>query len=568
MRRNCLVLLALLLSFGLLSAVSPYNAVGDTLTVIQSPILNVPAIQIPGETMQITCIAPSTTTGWTASLIHRAKTIPMNVLSAQYVTSPDRWLISVLIPQVQVFELYDLRVTASGGIADTSENAVQVLPTRKTNYYFVHVTDLHMPTRIFYPDAGYDTDSTAVDDFRAVVDDINIIRPEFVLITGDVVNEGELENFNSMFVYGWAQRVMAELEVPFFLTGGNHDLGGWNSTPPPSGSARRSWWRYFGWPWLNNTAANPQLYTQDYGFTYGDLRYIGLEGYINYDNWRSNIYGGQSFIYSQIAWLNTELAQYPDKTKVLFYHYDFNDQIDLNALGVDMALWGHIHSNSGSTTTFPYSLGTRSTCNGNRAYRVIEVQGTQLIPRTTIYAGSSGNNLKIQYSPSNIAQADSVMATVTNTQSISFANAVVKFNMPAGNATYSVTGGVLEQVDRSGPYNVCYVRVDLTASSVKYVSIKVSGVSADDPLSPAQPELLNIYPNPFGSRVTIVPRGSEPVRVSIYNLRGEELSSFMATDEMVWDGKDRSGRSCPKGIYFLKAVSGGKSSGYKLLKSD
>jgi hypothetical protein len=62
----------------------------------------------------------------------------------------------------------------------------------------------------------------------------------------DVINEGELEGFAGMYSFGWAQRAIAELEVPVYITAGNHDIGGWTNTPPPAGSARRNWWRYFG----------------------------------------------------------------------------------------------------------------------------------------------------------------------------------------------------------------------------------------------------------------------------------------------------------------------------------
>jgi len=38
-----------------------------------------------------------------------------------------------------------------------------------------------------------------------------------------------------------------------------------------------------------------------------------------------------------------------------------------------MALWGHIHSNSGDINTHPYNLATAAVCDGKRAYRIIKV---------------------------------------------------------------------------------------------------------------------------------------------------------------------------------------------------
>lgn len=551
------------LSIAALPALSPYNAPGDILTVIQRPLLNIPAIHIPGETLSITCLAPPSTTGWQAQLIHQGKTVNLPLLSSQYLASPARWELQCSIPQVPVFELYDLRVSASGGILDTTSNAVQLLPTRKTSYYFVHITDLHLPTQIYYPDAGFDSDSTSVNDFRAVLQDINLINPEFVLLTGDLLNEGELEGFAGQYWYGWTQRLLEEFDVPCYVTAGNHDIGGWTDTPPSAGSSRRNWWSYFGWSWLDNPDSNWPLHTQDYDFTYGDLHFLGLESYDNYDNWRSNIYGGQSFIYDQFVWLNARLALQPDKTRVLFHHYDFSDQLNLSSLGVDLALWGHIHSNSGSLTTFPYNLATRSVCNGNRAYRVIRVNDTQVSPQATIYAGYSGTNLSVNYYPGNNAGADSIMAIVTNNQALGFENTRLKFRMPPGNYGYTVVNGVLEQVDRGAQENSCYVRVNLGANSVKYVSIAASATAVDDPLLPALPLISAVYPNPFGDELKIVVDAvSGNSRVQVFNLRGELLRVLTApsgTEPFVWDGRDGSGRLLPSGLYLLRATNGQRS---------
>ncbi|MDD2332749.1 MAG: metallophosphoesterase, partial [Candidatus Cloacimonetes bacterium] len=533
------------------------NLVGDTLTIIQHPILNIPEIVIPGELMTITCLAPESTTGWQATLKHGSKSISLPVLSSQYVLSPNRWLLSTQIPNVPVFELYNLEVTANGGIQDLTRNAVQVVPSRKSSYYFVHVTDTHMPGRTFYPDAGYQTDSTSVMDFRAVLEDINIIRPEFVLLTGDLINEGELEDFAGLNSYGWAQKVLSELEVPVYLTSGNHDIGGWDSTPAPQGSARRNWWRYFGWNWLDNPDYSWGNHHQDYSFTYGNTHYIGLESYDNYDSWRYMIYGAQSYTPNQLAWLSGQLNLFPGYRKVLFHHYDFSSQLNLNTLGIDMALWGHIHSNSGSISTYPYDLATRSTCDGNRAYRVIKVTETNLQPLTTIYAGSTGSTISQTFHPNNYGLVDSVRAVVYNGQNISFDNALVKFKMPGGNANYTVSNGSLEQVDRSGLYNICYVKINLPASSNLQVSIKANDTSTGDTdLVPPLEYKLVAFPNPFTSSVyfSLTGKGGPQPRIEIYNLKGQKLSSLeLSAKEISWTPQNLA-----SGIYFVKLLDGTK----------
>ncbi|HNT52127.1 MAG TPA: hypothetical protein PKH19_01900, partial [Candidatus Syntrophosphaera sp.] len=70
-----------------LAAQSPYNAPGDTLTVIMAPLPNIPAIHIPGETLIITCLAPPATANWQAQLKHGNKSVALDVTSSQYLSA-------------------------------------------------------------------------------------------------------------------------------------------------------------------------------------------------------------------------------------------------------------------------------------------------------------------------------------------------------------------------------------------------------------------------------------------------------------------------------------------------
>lgn len=534
--------------------------------------MNVPQIVVPGETLIITALAPENTTLWNAALLHGSKRVPLQVFAPLYDPTFGLWNLQAIMPSVPVYELYDLELTASGEIYDVTRNAVQVLPTRKESYYFVHITDLHLPNRLYYPNAGFDTDSTEVNDFRAVIEDINLIRPEFVLITGDLLNEGELEDLAGQYWYGWTQRLLELIEVPIYVVSGNHDIGGWNSTPGPQGSARRHWWRYFGWPWLNTTNSPINRYTQDYSFRYGDVHYIGLETYINYDNWRSWIYGNTSLIPSQWQWLNLELAATPT-TKALFYHYDFNEEFDLSSMGVSLAVWGHTHQNSGSIYTQPYNLSTRSVC-GNRAYRLIRVNGSAFSPQNTIYAGSSGTGIYHYFSPSNIGVADSVQCVIVNNQSQGFEHGLIKFMMPASQTGYNVVGGVLEQVDRTGEHNVCYVRVNMMANMTRTISISATGVDNDDPLTPPAGVDIRVYPNPFQAEAYIVLDlpGPKTLNLEVYNLRGQRVRGLSkglkgsGRHSLNWDGKDDSGRDVANGVYFLRAESGTDLVSMKIVK--
>jgi len=456
--------------------------IGDTLTVIQRPLLNVPAIVTAGDTMTIECEAGPGTSGWAAELQRDGVQVPMSLLSSAYDASTTWWNLQVLVPPVPVYELYHLAVTANGGIDDLTWNAVRVIPEFKDDYYFVHVTDPHLVTHLYYYENGADTDTSEIVDLREVINDINIINPEFVLITGDLVNEGELEEFLDKQYYTRSQALLTEFEVPVYLTSGNHDLGGWDDTPPPDGNARRNWWRFFGWKRCDNPPAGAPWYTQNYSFDYGPVHYIGLEAYINYDNWRYDIYGYESFTSGQMQWLEDDIAAHSaSAAHVLFYHCDFSDQINLRSLGADMALWGHIHRDD-DDFSHPYDIATDNTCDGDRAYRLVRVSNGSLQPSSTVSAGSDGGNLEVSFSPANDGTHYFVQADITNDLNERFEHGLIRFLMPNESGTLNISGGTLLQTDDSGPYKVCYVGVDIQQTSSHTVTAELDAADTEDPV--------------------------------------------------------------------------------------
>jgi hypothetical protein len=60
---------------------------------------------------------------------------------------------------------------------------------------------------------------------------------------------------------------------------------------------------------------------------------------------------------------------------------------------------------------------------------------------------------------------------------------------------------------------------------------------------------ISVYPNPFSDEIKI--NSTQPGMIRIYNLRGQVLREIYAPAEIIWDGKDKSGRRCPPGIYFI-----------------
>jgi hypothetical protein len=534
--------------------------VGDTLTVIQRPLLNIPAFVLPGSGFTISCEAPAGATGWTADLIRGVQQVTLTVTEAVYDPSTLWWRLTATAPTEVLSELYDLKVTAAGGISDVTKHAVKILPAYRTDYYFVHITDTHLPTPLYYYRPGAGADSSAIVDLREIVSDVNIINPEFVLLTGDLINEGELEDYQGYRYFSKAQRVLGEFQVPVFVTSGNHDLGGWDETPPPEGTARRNWWRFFGWKRLANPPPGVPTRTQDYSFDYGPVHYVGLEAYLNYDGWRSQYYGAQSFVPAQLQWLRADLASAAGSTsRVFFYHNDFNGQVNLRSLGAQMALWGHIHRDSGSLTATPYNLSTGATSGGARTYRVVRVSNGIVTPLASVSAGASGEKLRVVCSPANDGTHTSMSALVTNGLPIRFQNARLRVLLPKLTHDIRVAGGTLLRADDSGPVLVCDVGLDLLPNATQMVRVTGTGENS----APSSLRLAQSFPNPFHAMAVIgfgVPAPG-PVQVTVFAPDGRRVATLVdevlpaGPGAVVWEGRDSQGRPVSSGRYFYRLVT-------------
>jgi len=308
------------------------------------------------------------------------------------------------------------------------------------------------------------------------------------------------------------------------------------------------------------------LRTQNYSFDYGPVHYIGLESYLNYDGWRSWAYGGESFTSGQLAWLSDDLAaSQGSAAQVLFYHRDFANQIDLGSLGVEMALWGHIHNDQGSISNPPYNLGTNNVCDGERSYRLVRVTGGTLQPRPTLSAGSLGNNLTVNFTPANDGTHTVVTAKITNNHNERFEHGRLRFVMPKGGAL-KVAGGTIHQVDDSDSVQVCYVDVNIKPSSSQSVTVTLGEGTGDSGTDHAQLRLGQNHPNPFNPSTVLdytLPEAGR-MELAVYDVQGRRVAVLVsglmtAGDHRVeWRGLDDSGRPVASGVYLARLAAGAK----------
>ncbi len=91
-------------------------------------------------------------------------------------------------------------------------------------------------------------------------------------------------------------------------------------------------------------------------------------------------------------------------------------------------------------------------------------------------------------------------------------------------------------------------------------------VGNDEPNIPPETfSLIQNYPNPFNPTTTIsfsVKQNSDFVTLEIYNIKGQKVKQLVSDQlsagqhTVVWDGKDKNGKSVTSGIYFYRLKAG------------
>jgi len=571
----------------LLLALSPAPAhawaLGDTLTTIWKPLPNLPALVRPGDTLTVWANAPGSATGWSAGLGYGSYSAALVPVSGGYDASRARWELGFVVPSGVPEEVYDLVVQSNATPTDTSRHSVKVLPAFRTDYYFAQISDTHLPSHTFSTPAGSGfttADTSGFPDFNAVIEDLNLIHPEFILHTGDLVNEGELEDYLQMYEMSRAQAALSRLNDPVFVVTGNHDIGGWDATAPPDGTSRRAWWRLFGWPFLDSPPPGDPGHSQNFAFDYGTLHCVGLETYINngsYDGFRTATYGAQSFTPEQLAWLSAHLAAVPaGRQKLLFYHYDFGgttaggspganfSQINPSALGVDGAIWGHNHGVAeGARGAKPFNLGLQSVID-RRSFRLFRVSNGVITPGPMHHSGGSSStpldSLTTTWNAPNDGTAASITARVTNRFPEAWEHARITFHMQPGFGVYTATGGTAAQeFDHDGMHDVT---VDFIAPSNGIIEVSVTGsgtVSASPATLAAGVRLGPAAPNPLvrgaaaGATITFsLPVRAAHARLVVFDAGGRRVATLLdgpaeaGPHSARWDASE-----VPSGVYLV-----------------
>src|SRR5437867_6118489 len=81
---------------------------GDTLTTLWRPLPNLPALARPGDALTVWANAPSTASGWSASLQYGARVVPLVPAGGGWQPTKGRWELSFTVPPGTQEEVYAL----------------------------------------------------------------------------------------------------------------------------------------------------------------------------------------------------------------------------------------------------------------------------------------------------------------------------------------------------------------------------------------------------------------------------------------------------------------------------
>lgn len=291
------------------------------------------------------------------------------------------------IPENTPEELYNLTVIVenNGYFAKTEPRAVSVVDEIDGNFTFIHLTDFHIGDI-----RGFKENIRKTAGWKAAkkcVEEINLIHPDFVIMTGDLVF-GQLYPFEYLIEYRNLYKILQKFDVPTYLCPGNHD-----GYVQCGQDGFKFWQEYFG-----------PLY---YSFDYGSTHWIMANSYdwpkvsrfgISYAvlNWGGYI--GRE----QLKWIEEDLEKNRNKIKFLALHHNplwdtENDSLLKNEYegreellsmiekyNISAVFAGHVHYDNVTiknrtiyitTTTASSSIDKE---NGYWGYRIVEVRNNTI----------------------------------------------------------------------------------------------------------------------------------------------------------------------------------------------
>ncbi len=353
-------------------------AVATNKVSLLRPRWNVPALRLVNETITIEARSsfPLAQAGdFTATITSPAGSFDLTIESVAL----DLNAMSVVASfpnNVTEDTLYDLEITV-GGLHDEQKHAVKVLSSYKADFKVIVWAD----TQVGYSEEYEDVWEMSYEWAKEMVNQANLINPEFVLLVGDITETALKSEYQ--FMYDQCMR----LNVPIFVGTGNHDYFGT--------AEYKRWCQYTN-------------FTFDYG---PDYHFVYIDTGMNLDALREQYFN----------WLADDLAAHSstpvnivaghappyqcsgnDRTRINKNFEYLNEEVVqlLEQHDVRAYLYGHDHRDKityGNCTLVPAGANAGSpwyiqTASGREegAYRVLHFKERQLFNVTALVNASTG----------------------------------------------------------------------------------------------------------------------------------------------------------------------------------
>jgi len=436
-----------------------------------APRSAMPVMVRPHDLFVITVSLAQPAADWEATLDTAydrvVESFSLPVREAHYFQERETWRVQVQVPETATPELYNLTVTATfggGWAAVTEPRAVSVVSAFKSNFSFVHLTDFHIGDP-----RGFTEDINKTLGWKAAkksIDEINLLNPDFVLISGDLVF-GQLYPFEYAFEYRTCHDILQRFQVPTYLVPGNHD--GYIQCGQ---DGLVFWERFFG----------PRYYS----FDYGSYHFTAVNSYDwpNRSRWAFSYLAfnwGGNVGAEQLAWVEADAGANSDAAlSVMFMHHNplwdtANDSLlgngytgrealldVIDSHGVDVVLAGHVHYDHVTTVNDTLYLTTTTVSSGLSApdtywgYRLVRITGDAIHSYNYREPKYSIPLYRLNYTyDRNDGTADTVTATCENDLDVDL---TVRLCFYAPEGTYAVDNGVI--VDQRRGEGIAKILVD------------------------------------------------------------------------------------------------------------
>ncbi len=455
----------------------------DRVTVL-SPTFAEPQILLQSSQVTVKVNASESASNWHISLSGVGNSIEPVISS---IFSTELWEITFNLPAA--IGLYDMNVSAliDGNTQfDWEPNAIKVVEEFKSSYRFVVFADPQ-----FHRDgsAGHDfrSQKTGIGNFTHVLEEVNIVNPEFILVAGDLTewtDEIALSNFKR-----WCNLYLDDIPVVSVM--GNH--GDWE------GTASLGIWEWGSGRGMWNNIIGPSSGIFRYGthaFVRGDSsdRQFDVGAGINAYNFVMNSLDEISSADMKFLMLHHPLVTYgePDPEPILSSTESTAIVNKLQTIGADAFFHGHYHANVYTELGDFLHIGTTETVGDFPGYRLIEVENDNITKYlydtpnppdldyvqtnygAMYYAPSNPiNNVSLAYSDVNDGSLTSLSATINNTLAHSLSEAHVRFHMVSG--VYDSDVGEIENQFTEGSTTFVDVRVSVGTNTTQSVTITKVG---------------------------------------------------------------------------------------------